>query len=184
MSATNIQLFSGAVSIPDDLRVVSLTVEDSLMELGANGGYANVGYVMNLNDPTGPNAAVYYDKTVDQLRVVHTDFGGPEDPNTITISNEDITLNVAGNVHASFYRGDGGLLSNLVSDLQSVTAVEANSDQMIILSNATALWANVGNVLVEGQRDERHRRVSRRWRMAHERTDHVRRDDRERQHHE
>ena len=71
MSAHNIQLFSGAVEIPDDLRVTSLTVEDSLMELGANGGYANVGYVMNLNDPTGPNAAVYYDKTVDQLRIVH-----------------------------------------------------------------------------------------------------------------
>jgi len=148
MSATNIQLFSGAVSIPDDLRVVSLTVEDGLVELGANGAFANVGYVMN--NPGGSNAAVYYDKTVDQLRVVHTDFGGPEDPNTITISNEDITLNVAGNTHSRFYYGDGGLLSNLVSDLQSVTAVEANSDQMIILSNATALWANVGNVLVAG----------------------------------
>ena len=150
MSAHNIQLFSGAVEIPDDLRVTSLTVEDSLMELGANGGYANVGYVMNLNDPTGPNAAVYYDKTVDQLRIVHTDVAGKEDPNTVTISNEDITLNVAGNTHSRFYYGDGGLLSNLVSDLQSVTAVEANSDQMIILSNATALWANVGNVLVAG----------------------------------
>ena len=148
MSAHNIQLFSGSVSIPDDLRVVSLTVEDGLVELGANGAFANVGYIMN--NPGGSNAAVYYDKISDQLRVVHTDFGGKEDPNTVTIKNEDITLNVAGNVEASFYRGDGGLLSNLVSDLQSVTAVEANSDQMIILSNATALWANVGNVLVEG----------------------------------
>ena len=148
MSAHNIQLFSGSVEIPDDLRVVSLTVEDGVVELGANGAYANVGYVMN--NPGGSNAAVYYDKTVDHLRVVHTDFGGKEDPNTITISNEDITLNVAGNTHSRFYYGDGGLLSNLVSDLQSVTAVEANSDQMIILSNATALWANVGNVLVEG----------------------------------
>ena len=73
MSAHNIQLFSGAVEIPDDLRVVSLTVEDGFMELGANGAFANVGYVMN--DPTGSNAAVYYDKTVDQLRIVHTDFG-------------------------------------------------------------------------------------------------------------
>ena len=148
MSAHNIQLFSGSVSIPDDLRVVSLTVEDGLVELGANGAFANVGYVMN--NPGGSNAAVYYDKTVDQLRVVHTDFGGKEGPNTVTIKNEDITMNVSGNVHADFFRGDGGLLSNLVSDLQSVTAVEANSDQMIILSNATALWANVGNVLVEG----------------------------------
>ena len=93
---------------------------------------------------------MYYDKISDQLRIVHTDFGGKEDPNTVTIKNEDITLNVAGNTHSRFYYGDGGLLSNLVSDLQSVTAVEANSDQMIILSNATALWANVGNVLVEG----------------------------------
>ena len=59
MSAHNIQLFSGSVEIPDDLRVVSLTVEDSLMELGANGAYANVGYVMN--NPGGSNAAVYYD---------------------------------------------------------------------------------------------------------------------------
>ena len=148
MSAHNIQLFSGAVSIPDDLRVVSLTVEDGLVELGANGAFANVGYVMN--NPGGSNAAVYYDKISDQLRVVHTDFGGKEGPNTVTIKNEDITMNVSGNVHADFFRGDGGLLSNLVSDLQSVTAVEANSDQMIILSNATALWANVGNVLVEG----------------------------------
>ena len=148
MSAHNIQLFSGAVEIPDDLRVVSLTVEDGLMELGANGAFANVGYVMN--NPGGSNAAVYYDKISDQLRVVHTDFGGKEGPNTVTIKNEDITMNVSGNVHADFFRGDGGLLSNLVSDLQSVTAVEANSDQMIILSNATALWANVGNVLVEG----------------------------------
>ena len=148
MSAHNIQLFSGAVEIPDDLRVVSLTVEDGLVELGANGAFANVGYVMN--NPGGSNAAVYYDKISDQLRVVHTDFGGKEGPNTVTIKNEDITMNVSGNVEALFYRGDGGLLSNLVSDLQSVTAVEANSDQMIILSNATALWANVGNVLVEG----------------------------------
>ncbi len=148
MSAHNIQLFSGSVEIPDDLRVVSLTVEDGLVELGANGAYANVGYVMN--NPGGSNAAVYYDKTASQLRVVHTDFGGKEDPNTVTIKNEDIAMNVSGNVHAEYYYGDGGLLSNLVSDLQSVTAVEANSDQMIILSNATALWANVGNVLVEG----------------------------------
>ena len=63
-----------------------MTVEDGIVELGANGAYANVGYVMN--NPGGSNAAVYYDKTVDQLRVVHTDFGGQEDPNTITISNE------------------------------------------------------------------------------------------------
>lgn len=50
-----------------------------MVELGANSAYSKAGLMICTSEPMAPNTAVYYDKNVAQLRVVHTDFGGNED---------------------------------------------------------------------------------------------------------
>jgi hypothetical protein len=77
---------------------------------------------------------------------------GPTTNRTISFTNATTGITVSsnivasGNVTALKFIGDGSSLTGLVSDLQSVTSVNATSNQKITLTNATGIEAS-GNVL-------------------------------------
>ena len=146
---TNIQSFAGDVEIPGNLQVKRLTVEDAITELGANNaGLSNVGFVLTRQANT-PNVAVYYDETTSELRIGHTLKGGGDTVMEIDSAN-NVTMNVFGDVECNFIRADGGLLSNIVSDLQSVTTYGSSTDRTVTLSNVTTGLIVDSNVVVTG----------------------------------
>ncbi|MAG10337.1 MAG: hypothetical protein CL494_08015 [Actinobacteria bacterium] len=77
---------------------------------------------------------------------------GPSTNRTVSFTNVTTGITVSsnlvasGNVTALKFIGDGSALTGLVSDLQSVTAVNATSNRKITLTNATGIQAS-GNVL-------------------------------------
>jgi len=146
---TNIQSFAGDVEIPGNLQVKRLTVEDAITALGANNtGLSNVGLLLSRQANT-PNVAVYYDETTNELRIGHTFKGGNDTVMEIDSAN-NVTMNVFGDVECNFIRADGGLLSNIASDLQSVTTYGANTDFTVTLSNVTTGLIVDSNVVVTG----------------------------------
>jgi len=150
--AQNIQTFAGDVVVPGTLRANLVTIEDPILTLGSNNYVdkaSNTGFIINRFD-SNANVAFYFDETNEQLRLAYTDSVGT-DKNIIVDEETDLEINVFGYVSAYGFRGDGGLLSNLVTDLQSVTEYGASSDQTLVLSNVTtALDATQGNVVVSG----------------------------------
>jgi hypothetical protein len=150
--AQNIQTFAGDVVVPGTLRANLVTIEDPILTLGSNNYVdkaSNTGFIINRFD-SNANVAFYFDETNEQLRLAYTDSVGT-DKNIIVDEETDLEINVFGYVSAYGFRGDGGLLSNLVTDLQSVTEYGASSDQTLVLSNVTtALDATEGNVVVSG----------------------------------
>ncbi len=150
MSIHSIQSFSGDVEIPGNLRVVSLTSEDGIAEFGANNAASNVGFVFHRDGGANANVALYYDDVNNQLQIGHTLKGGRDEHMQIE-TGDPIEMNIHGNVYGTAFFGDGGNLSNLVTDLSSVANAGAISDKTITLSNAlTGLHVSVGNVLVDG----------------------------------
>jgi hypothetical protein len=150
--AQNIQTFAGDVVVPGTLKANLVTIEDPILTLGSNNYVdkaSNTGLIINRFD-SNANVAFYFDETNEQLRLAYTASVGT-DKNIVVDENTDLEINVFGYVSAYGFRGDGGLLSNLVTDLQSVTEYGASSDQTLVLSNVTtALDATEGNVVVAG----------------------------------
>jgi hypothetical protein len=150
--AQNIQTFAGDVVVPGTLRANLVTIEDPILTLGSNNYVdkaSNTGFIINRFD-SNANVAFYFDETNEQLRLAYTDSVGT-DKNIIVDEETDLEINVFGYVSAYGFRGDGGLLSNLVTDLQSVTEYGASSDQTLVLSNVTtALDVTQGNAVVSG----------------------------------
>ena len=150
--AQNIQTFAGDVVVPGTLKANLVTIEDPILTLGSNNYVdkaSNTGFIINRFD-SNANVAFYFDETNEQLRLAYTASVGT-DKNIVVDENTDLEINVFGYVSAYGFRGDGGLLSNLVTDLQSVTEYGASSDQTLVLSNVTtALDATEGNVVVAG----------------------------------
>ena len=146
---TNIQSFAGDVEIPGNLQVKRLTIEDGITAFGANNtGLSNVGLLLSRQANT-PNVAVYYDETTSELRIGHTFKGGNDTVMEIDSAN-NVTMNVFGDVECNFIRADGGLLSNIVSDLQSVTTYGSSTDRTVTLSNVTTGLIVDSNVVVAG----------------------------------
>jgi hypothetical protein len=150
--AQNIQTFAGDVVVPGTLKANLVTIEDPILTLGSNNYVdkaSNTGFIINRFD-SNANVAFYFDETNEQLRLAYTASVGT-DKNIVVDENTDLEINVFGYVSAYGFRGDGGLLSNLVTDLQSVTEYGASSDQTLVLSNVTtAIDATQGNVVVAG----------------------------------
>ena len=149
--AQNIQTFAGDVVVPGTLRANLVTIQDPIFELGSNNYVdkaTNTGYIINRFD-SNANVAFYFDETNEQLRLAYTSKSAA-DKHIVIDEVNDLEINVFGFVSAYGFRGDGGLLSNLVTDLQSVTEYGASSDREITLSNGLALHATIGNVLVGG----------------------------------
>jgi len=146
--ATNLQTFAGEVEIPEG----NLQLK-RILELSANtSSSSNTGILIsrNLGASSDSNVIVYYDEDQPALRFGHT-LNAASDETIVMDEANNFTINVFGDVEASFFKGDGGLLSNLVTDFQSVSEFGATTDQQVTLSNVvTGLNVSVGNVLVAG----------------------------------
>src|SRR6056300_655002 len=146
--ATNLQTFAGEVEIPEG----NLQLK-RILELSANtSSSSNTGILIsrNLGASSDSNVIVYFDEDQPALRFGHT-LNAASDETIVMDEANNFTINVFGDVEASFFKGDGGLLSNLVTDFQSVSEFGAITDQQVTLSNlVTGLNVSVGNVLVAG----------------------------------
>src|SRR6056300_855533 len=146
--ATNLQTFSGEVEIPEG----NLQLKRILELSGNNASTSNTGILFsrNLGSTPNSNVIVYFDEATESLRFGHT-LNASSDSEIIMDSANVLNVNVFGEVEATYFKGDGGLLSNLVTDLQSVTENGAETDQTLILTNAvTGIDVQTGNVNVAG----------------------------------
>jgi hypothetical protein len=146
--ATNLQTFSGEVEIPEG----NLQLKRILELSTNNASTSNTGILFsrNLGSTSNSNVIVYFDEATDSLRFGHT-LNASSDSEIIMDSANVLNVNVFGEVEASYFKGDGGLLSNLVTDLQSVTENGAETDQTLVLTNAvTGIDVQTGNVNVAG----------------------------------
>jgi hypothetical protein len=146
--ATNLQTFAGEVEIPDG----NLQLK-RVLELSANTSTSsNTGILISrtLGASSDSNVIVYFDEDQPALRIGHT-VNAASDNVILMDTGNNFTMNIFGDVEASFFKGDGGLLSNLVTDFQSVSEFGASTDQQVTLSNlTTGLNVSVGNVVVAG----------------------------------
>ena len=143
----NIQKYKGggASTLQDALEngntaSLNINLSSPAVFVGDGGGLSNI----NASSTTGNLQAV-------------TDNGATT-TNKITFSNGITSLQtsgnalVTGNVTASFYRGDGGTLSNIAAskNFQEVTDLGATSSNKITLTNGVTSLQTSGNVSVTG----------------------------------
>ena len=151
------------------LNVENLAVEDAIIKVAANNTTttADTGLVMGRAEA---NVAVVYRGDEDELMLAYTtsDPGGLDiTPDTSKRMNVhvygsmfvDKTLNVNSNtfiteggfVYANAFIGDGGLLSNVRTTLQSITDNGANTTHTVVFENTTTGFeVKTGNALVAG----------------------------------
>jgi len=147
MTVTNLQTFSGEVEIPDG----NLQLK-KILELSANNSStSNTGILIsrNLGATSNSNVIVYFDEATESLRVGHT-LNAASDSELIMDTSNALVMNVFGDVEASFFKGDGGLLSNIVTDLQSVSEGGSSTDRTVVLSNVTTGVEISSNAVVSG----------------------------------
>jgi len=147
MTVTNLQTFSGEVEIPDG----NLQLK-KILELSANNSStSNTGILIsrNLGATSNSNVIVYFDEATESLRVAHT-LNAASDSELIMDAANVLVMNVFGDVEASFFKGDGGLLSNIVTDLQSVSEGGSSTDRTVVLSNVTTGVEISSNAVVTG----------------------------------
>ena len=143
----NVQKYKGggASTLQDALEngntaSLNINLSSPAVFVGDGGGLSNI----NASSTTGNLQAV-------------TDNGATT-TNKITFSNGITSLQtsgnalVTGNVTASFYRGDGGTLSNIAAskNFQEVTDLGATSSHKITLTNGVTSLQTSGNVSVTG----------------------------------
>jgi len=130
------------------LNVDNLAVEDAVIKVAANNQVNTLDMGVVMERPEA-NVAVVYRGDERELMLAYT----TDDPSGVNITpatGKSINVHVYGelfvdaginayttSITANTFIGDGGLLSNLVTDLQSVTENGADSDKTIVLTNAT-----------------------------------------------
>ena len=151
------------------LNVENLAVEDAIIKVASNNTTttADTGLVMGRDEA---NVAVVYRGDENELMLAYTtsDPAGLDIlPDTSKRMNVhvygsmfvDKTLNVNSNtfiteggfIYANAFIGDGGLLSNVRTTLQSITDNGANTTHTVLFQNAvTGFEVTTGNVLVAG----------------------------------
>ena len=151
------------------LNVENLAVEDAIIKLAANNTTtaADTGVVMTRGEA---NVAVVYRGHENELMLAYT----TSDPSGLDILPDtskrmnvhvygsvfvDKTLNVNSNtfitengfVYANAFIGDGGLLSNVRTTLQSITDNGANTTHTVVFENTvTGIDVKYGNALING----------------------------------
>jgi len=151
MSINNIQAFSGDVEmLSGNVFAKRLFVEDAITELGSNNqSYDHVGLLLTRQAGEYANIAIFYDDTAgqDTLKIGYTTNVGTDD--TITLASSNLVTNIAGNIEAQFFIGNGSQLEGLVTDLQSVTdGGNSTSNNLLLTSEGTAINVSAGNVFV------------------------------------
>src|SRR5210317_134543 len=159
---------TGNLVVQGDTTYVStadLKVDDPVIELANNNSVSATDIGLKFNRPNA-NVIVAYKGNEEKLVIAHSETNlSVDDTREMNVQIVgslfvDRTLNVGSNVHVSYpqgvvsanaFIGDGGLLSNLVTDLQSVTDFGANTTHTIVFEHpVTGFDVLYGNATVTG----------------------------------
>jgi len=137
-----------------------LVVEDTVVILGNNNSIASTDLGLHMIRPDA-NVLVVYKGSENELAIAHSvthetpDVTKQMNVHVYGSTFVDTSVNVGSNTYLSdfeiiapIYHGDGGLLSNLVTDLQSVSNNGAETDRTVTFSNITTGVLVDSNVVV------------------------------------
>ena len=160
MTISGEKTFSGDVIFESNFRVkgdllvantVNMVVSDPIIELGSNNqNTGDVGLVMTRHGTSDSNVAIFFDESVDILKLGYT-LNGANDT-TIELDSNALAVSVQGALTAASIAGDGSGLTNIQSS--NVTNFASNVTRIGTLetnlsSNVTALRTDItSNVTV------------------------------------
>jgi hypothetical protein len=125
---------------------INMVVSDPIIELGANNlNTGDLGIIMTRHGASQSNVTVFYDESEDILNVGYTQSNAYN--STITVETDNpITMNVHGNVEASYFKGDGSKLTGIATTLQSVSDIGNVTSNTIQFTNDTTGFVTSSNV--------------------------------------
>ena len=142
---------TGNLHVLGDTTLVSkqnLIVDDGIVEIGQNNydslSATDLGFVMT-RSPTEANVALGFTETDDVFILAHTQSSA-DGNHLVPDTSNLISMRVYGNVAADSFEGDGGLLSNIASNLENIVNNGNVSSNVIQLTNATDGLVATGNV--------------------------------------
>src|SRR6056300_505519 len=132
------------------LSTQNLVVEDPILALGANNTSSTLDTgVIVLVYQGDSNVAFGYRGGENEFIIGHT-LSSPDDSELIPDTSNSINVHVYGDVTADSFIGDGGLLSNIASNLEQI-ALNGNITSETIILDGDVIGLNVtNNVLVGG----------------------------------
>ena len=155
-------IVSGNLEVRGETTFVSTTdlkIDDALIELANNNALKSTDMGFKMLRPDA-NVVVAYRGTADELVIAHSTAATGVDPNEDLIMNVHVygTMNVGsncyvselGHVRANTFRGDGGLLSNIVQTLEGITALGNTTTHTLYLTHPTTGMVVDANVVVGG----------------------------------
>jgi len=125
---------------------INMVVSDPIIELGANNlNTGDLGIVMTRHGASQSNVSVFYDESEDTLNVGYTQSSAYN--STITVETDNpITMNVHGNVEATYFKGDGSKLTGIATTLQAVSDIGNVTSNTIQFTNDTTGFVTSSNV--------------------------------------
>src|SRR5210317_497067 len=132
------------------LSTQNLVVEDPILALGANNTSSSLdtGLIVLVYQGDS-NVAFGYRGGENEFIIGHT-LSSPDDSELIPDTSNSINVHVYGDVTADSFIGDGGLLSNIASNLEQI-ALNGNITSETIILDGDVIGLNVtNNVLVGG----------------------------------
>jgi hypothetical protein len=132
------------------LSTQNLLVEDPILALGANNTSSSLdtGLIVLVYQGDS-NVAFGYRGASNEFIISHT-LSSPDDSELIPDTSNVINVHVYGNVTADYFIGDGGLLSNIASNLHEIALNGNITSETIILDGAETGLSVTNNVLVGG----------------------------------
>jgi hypothetical protein len=132
------------------LSTQNLLVEDPILALGANNTSSSLdtGLIVLVYQGDS-NVAFGYRGASNEFIISHT-LSSPDDSELIPDTSNSINVHVYGDVTADSFVGDGGLLSNIASNLHQIALNGNTTSETIILDGDITGLSVTNNVLVGG----------------------------------
>ncbi len=132
------------------LSTQNLLVEDPILALGANNTSSSLdtGLIVLVYQGDS-NVAFGYRGASNEFIISHT-LSSPDDSELIPDTSNVINVHVYGDVTADSFVGDGGLLSNIASNLHQIALNGNTTSETIILDGGVTGLSVTNNVLVGG----------------------------------
>ena len=132
------------------LSTQNLLVEDPILALGANNTTSSLdtGLIVLVYQGDS-NVAFGYRGASNEFIISHT-LSSPDDSELIPDTSNSINVHVYGDVTADSFVGDGGLLSNIASNLHQIALNGNTTSETIILDGDITGLSVTNNVLVGG----------------------------------
>ena len=132
------------------LSTQNLLVEDPILALGANNTSSSLdtGLIVLVYQGDS-NVAFGYRGASNEFIISHT-LSSPDDSELIPDTSNAINVHVYGDVTADTFRGDGGFLSNIASNLHQIVLNGNTTSETVYLENAITGLEVSNNVLVGG----------------------------------